>query len=223
MSRLWLAMGFGVVFVVFGALIAPLARPQPSADPLQVIIEYETARNQYDLQTALSYFADDATVTQRSATYSGKDDIRKFLDNTAARSRFMSVSDRRVLGDEVTWTERLYGQGQGPWSDSQGRAQGYLAGGFGGAGRIAVNVEATVQDGKIRSLSYTFAGVAAPSETTVEPLPEIPAGFGLVAVISVIAGLLVVASVAWSRRLPGTSTQRGHLIQNLHSWAAARQ
>ena len=84
-----------------------MARAQASVDPAAVITAYEMARNRRDVDTALSYFADDAVINQRSTSFNGKDEIRKFLDGVAARARFIVVSDRRISGNRVSWTERL--------------------------------------------------------------------------------------------------------------------
>ena len=106
MLRLWLAMGVGVACLMASGVVASLARAQASADPAAVITAYEMARNRRDVDTALSYFADDAVINQRSTTFTGKDEIRRFLDGVSARARFIVVSDRHVTGNHVNWTER---------------------------------------------------------------------------------------------------------------------
>src|SRR5205823_11612547 len=102
MPRLWLAMGVGVACLVASGVLVTLARAQATGDPAAVIAAYETARNQRDLDLALSYFADDATLTQRNTTFSGKVDIRKYLEGFSTRARFNTVSDRQVNGSRVT-------------------------------------------------------------------------------------------------------------------------
>src|ERR1700730_9281394 len=106
MLRLWLAMGVGVVALMVSGLVASMATAQAGADPAGVVTAYEMARNRRDIDTALTYFADDATINQRTTTFAGKDEIRKFLDGISARSRFIVVADRRGSGNHVTGNER---------------------------------------------------------------------------------------------------------------------
>lgn len=106
MVRLWLVMAVGVAFLIASGVIASAGRTQPSVDPGAVISAYESARNQQDLDTALSYFADNATLTQRNSTITGKDQIRKYLTTVSARARYVVVSDRHTSGNVVSWTER---------------------------------------------------------------------------------------------------------------------
>src|ERR1041385_7923444 len=106
MLRIWLAMIAGAAFLVSSGVIASMARAQPTADAATVVSAFDVARNQHDPDTALSYFADNAVITQRNTTFSGKDEIRKYLDTVTTRSRYVVVSDRRASGNIVTWTDR---------------------------------------------------------------------------------------------------------------------
>src|SRR5713226_1936762 len=153
-------MGVGVGALMVSALLASMAKAQAGVDPAAVVCPYESARNRRDIDTALAYFADEATINQRSTTFAGKDEIRKFLDGIAARSRFVVVSDRRVSGNRVTWTERSGTQGPSPQGQPMSLAQSQAQGSNGGANAnstgnaFVVSVEAVVQDGKIHSLAY---------------------------------------------------------------------
>src|SRR5690348_13474862 len=106
MVRLWLAMIACAGFLVASGVIASMLRAQPTGDANAVITGYEMARNRHDLDAALTYFADNAVITQRNTTFSGKDEIRKYLDTISTRSRYVVVSDRHASGNIVTWTER---------------------------------------------------------------------------------------------------------------------
>src|SRR5260370_30586626 len=101
MLRLWLAMSVGVAALITSGVIAWMAKAQAGVDPSAVITGYEMARNRRDLDGALAFFADDATIVQRTTTFAGKDEIRKFLDAVSTRSRFVVVSDRRTSGNRV--------------------------------------------------------------------------------------------------------------------------
>ena len=69
--RLWLAIGVGIGALMVSAQLASMAKAQAGVDPAAVISAYEVARNRRDIDTALSYFADDATINQRSTTFAG--------------------------------------------------------------------------------------------------------------------------------------------------------
>jgi ketosteroid isomerase-like protein len=225
MLRLWLSVGAGVAVLLATALIASMAsaQPQPGADPTSVIMAYETARNHRDVETALSYFADSAVVTQRNTTFAGKDDIRKFLDSAAARARFVVVSDRHVSGNHVSWVERLAaGSPQSSSPQPQGRSPG-LAGTVLTANSFAINVEAVVQDGKIQSLAYTFGGQPAQPDPALDGRAQLPAVVGLGAVLTMLIGLLAIASVGLGKTSQVSSSLRGRLMHDLQGWASARQ
>src|SRR5947209_19946770 len=104
MVRIGLVTAIGVVLLVASGVIASMARAQPGADPVAVVTAYEMARNRGDIDVALTYFADSAVISQRNTPFSGKDDIRKFLEGVAARSRFIVISDRQATGKRETWT-----------------------------------------------------------------------------------------------------------------------
>ena len=225
--RLWLAMGVGVGALMVSAQLASMAKAQAGADPAAAISAYEMARNRRDVDTALAYFADDATINQRSTTFAGKDEIRKFLDGISARSRFVVVSDRRVSGTRVTWTERAGTQGPSPQGQPMSLAQAQAAGGgpngASNSSAFVVSVEAVVQDGKIRTLAYLPANQPLRADPALDGRAQLPAGVGLGAVLAVLLGVLMVGSVGLTRRGTSPSRLRGRLMHDLQGWSAARQ
>ena len=245
MLRLWLALSVAIVLIAASAIIVSLRRAQPGPDPSAVVSGYETARNRQDMETALSYFADDATVTQRNTTFSGKDQIRKYLDSISARAPYIVVSDRHTSGNIVSWTERTTPQQQQPAVPPTTRLPGYTGGqtspGASLSGRpgttqgtganvtpqqqanFVVTVEAVVQDGKIQSMSYIFGSQALRPDPALEGRAQLPAGVGLAAVLAVLIGVLFVASAGAGRAPRASSSLRGHLMQDLRGWAAARE
>lgn len=234
MLRLWLAMIVGALLVVGSGIVSSMARAQSSGDPAAVITAYEMARNRRDVDAALSYFAEDAIITQRSTTYSGKDEIRNYLEAVSTRSRFIVVSDRRVNGNHVSWTER---SGSQSGTDQQqaaavGQSQqvrpGLNVGGVQTRPGVSVvsfsiNVEALVQDGKIRSVAYALPNQPARPDPSLEGRAQLPASVGLAAVGVVLAVLLLTASLGFRRRLGSPSSLQGRLLQDLQGWSAARQ
>ena len=217
MLRLWLAMGVGVACLLISGVIGSMARAQPSSDPAAIITAYEMARNKHDVDTALSFFADDAVISQRSTNYSGKDEIRKFLDAVAARGRYIVVSDRQVSGTHVMWTERSGGS-----STDQPRPPQAYGGGLMSPTAFSVTVEAVVQDGKIQSLSYMFGGQSTRTDPTLEGRAQLPASFGMALVLAVMLPVLLIASTGIQRGARASSTLRGRLLQDLRGWSAAR-
>jgi hypothetical protein len=228
MVRLWLAMGVGVVFLLASGVVSSMARAQPTADPLAVITAYEMARNRHDLDIALTYFADNASVSQRNTTFNGKDEIRRFLEGVSARSRFVVVSDRKVSGNHVTWTERT---GSAPVTQAQPGRPPPTGGGFGNASggqgsfqsAFSVSVEAVVQDGKIQNMAYTFGTPAQRVDVAGDGRPQLPAAFGLGVVLAVFAAVVVIGSTGVRRASPANSSLQGRLLQGLQGWSAARQ
>ena len=225
--RLWLAMGIGVGALMISAQLASMAKAQAGVDPAAVVSAYEMARNRRDVETALTYFADDATINQRSTTFTGKDDIRKFLDGISARSRFVVVSDRRVNGTRVTWTERVGTQGpslQGqPMSLAQSQGSNGGPNGTANSNAFVVSVEAVVQDGKIQSLAYLPTNQPLRSDPALDGRAQLPASVGLGAVLAVLLGGLMVASAGLTSRGASPSRLRGRLMHDLQGWSAARQ
>lgn len=246
MLRVWFAMIAGASFLVASGVIASMARAQSSGDPSAVVTAFEMARNRHDMDSALSYFADNAVINQRNTTFSGKDEIRKYLDTFTSRSRYVVVSDRHISGNIVTWTERMSlqlpdpstrpttgytGQSGLPGSGFSGRSGVPGQGGNaaaniqnGGAQNgFAVSVEAVVMDGKIQSMAYIFGGQALRPDPALDGRAQLPAGVGLAAVATLLLGVLLIGSMSFGRATPGASSLRGRLMQDLQGWSAARQ
>jgi hypothetical protein len=243
MLRVWLAMCVGLALVAVSGVIGSMARAQPGVDPTTVITAYEAARSRQDMGTALSYFADDATLTQRNTTLTGKDQIAKYLDSISARAPYIVVSDRHTSGNIVSWTERtgtqqptqtttrLPGSTGGQTSQNTGFTGRTGTGPGTGAGTntgivtqqsFLVTVEAVVQDGKIQSMSYVFGSQVTRPDPALEGRAQLPASIGLAAVLVVLAGVLLIASMGVGRTTRASSSLRGHLMEDLQGWAAAR-
>jgi hypothetical protein len=220
MLRVWLATVVGLAALVASGVVATMATAQAGPDPAAIVTAYEMARNQRDVDTALSYFADDAVVNQRSTTFSGKVEIRRFLEGISTRSRFVVVTERHTSGGRVTWTERSGGQGGGPGQGIPGQA---LNGPLATPQAFQVNVEAIVQDGKIRSLSYLPTAQPLRTDASLDGRAQLPAPVGLAAVVAVLLSVVMVASTGLRRTAQPASSLQGRLIQDLQGWSAARQ
>jgi hypothetical protein len=191
-----------VALVSLGATAAAAQISLQVTDPAAVISAYETARNRGDVDSALSYFADDATVSQRNSTLSGKEEIRRYLQGITGRGRFVVVANRRVNGNQLSWTERPSGQN---------------VNGF------EIAVEAIVQDGMIKALSYNGAASVPRQEPSLDGRAQLPALLGLGSVLLVLSGVVLVASTGVGRPRAGASSSlRGRLMQDLQVWRSAR-
>jgi hypothetical protein len=200
--RSMLAMCMAAAFVLGGLLSATIAAAQGQVpEPVALISAYESARNRGDLDLAMSYFAADATLTQRSTVYSGLDEIRRYLQNTTGRGRFVVVSNRRVDGNQLAWTERPAGQN---------------------VNSIEVNVQAVVQDGKIQSLAYNGLVAQARADAAFDGRPQLPAVVGLGSVLAVLSASLLVASTGMAHSPGPQSRLRGRLLEGLQGWRSAR-
>jgi hypothetical protein len=223
MLRLWwLAMSVGIAALIVSGVVASLATAQSGGDPVAVITAFEAARNRGDLDAALAYFSDDATVAQRNATFSGKDDLRKFLESASTRSRFVVVSDRHSSGNRVMWDERAAAPAGSPRPGQPNQVPG-LNNVAGNDSRFVVSVDAIVQDGKIRALSYQAANAPLRPDPSLDGRAQLPATVGLGAVLAVLLGTLMLASSGIGRPSMGASTLRGRLMEDLQGWSAARQ
>jgi len=201
--RLKLAFALWVA-IVCCFLAVPMTLAQvtpPGSDPGSVITSYELARNRGDLDQAVALFADDATLTQRNTTYTGRDDIRRYLPNSTGRGRFVVISNRKVNGDNLSWVERPAGQN---------------------INSIEVSVEAIIQDGKIKALSYNGAPSAPRPEQSLDGRAQLPALLGLGSVALVLSGVVLVASAGLGHGQSGGSSMRGRLMRDLQVWRAAR-
>jgi len=198
-------VGYALCWVlVLASASAPVAGAQISlqpSEPAAVIGAYQMARNRGDIDAAVSFFSDDATLTQRSTTYTGKEEIRRYLENANGRGRFIVVSNRVTNGNQLSWIERPAGQN---------------------INGIEVGVEAIVQDGKIKALSYNGAAFTGRTEPTLDARSPLPALLGLGSVVLVLSGVVLVASAGLPHTRGGDSSLRGRLMRDLRMWRSAR-
>jgi hypothetical protein len=183
------------------ALAASGASAQVANEPAAVVTAYEMARNRGDIDVAVSYFADDATLTRTTNTYTGRSEIMRYLQGASGRGRFVIISNRKTNGGTISWVERPAGQN---------------------INGIEVNVEATVHDGKIKSLNYNGAAAPVRTERAADGRAPLPALLGLASVVLVISGLILVVSTGLPHSRTPQSRLQGRLMQDLQVWRAAR-
>ena len=136
------------------------------------------------------------------------------MDQDVVGSPGLSSKDAFKL--PPSWTERAGGQG-GP---GQGQA---LNGPLSNPQLFQVNVEAVVQDGKIRSLNYLPSAQPLRADAALDGRAQLPASVGLAAVLAVFLSVVMLASTGLRRPAREASSLQGRLMQDLRGWTAARQ
>jgi hypothetical protein len=194
------ALGWILLLASVGAPVAGAQISVQSSEPAAVIGAYQMARNRGDIDAAVTLFSDDATLTQRNTTYTGREQIRRYLENSTGRGRFIVISNRVTNGNQLNWIERPAGQN---------------------VNGIEVGVEAIIHNGKIRSISYNGAAFTARTEPALESRSQLPALLGLGAVVLVLSGVLLVVSAGFGAS-SGQSSQQGRLMRELQLWRAGR-
>ena len=134
-----------VLVALVVALALPLALYAQETDPQSVVNAWHDALNGYDIDTALSYFADGAVVTfvpplAGSGVFSGKEEIRALYEGFVAANFACTLSDCRVDGETVTCIDT--------YTDDDLQAMG--------VDLIEGELVGIVRDGKIQSYTFTI-------------------------------------------------------------------
>src|SRR5688500_4184054 len=83
----------------------------PANDPMAVFDAFNAAVNAHDVDAALGFFADDAVAQLPSQpppnVFTGKTEIRNWLERDSARNIHVVIADAQVAGDTVTGTARV--------------------------------------------------------------------------------------------------------------------
>jgi hypothetical protein len=184
--------------VALMALVAMLMLPPvlyaQETDPVSIVNAWHDALNEYDIDAALSYFADGAVITivppiaGGSGVYSGKEEIRSLYEGFVAASFSCALSNCQVEGETVTCIDT--------YTDDGLKSMG--------VDFIEGEWVATVREGKIQSYTYT---ISEESLAKFPPAPESTAETGGSALLGyalvVTLGSLAVAGglgLQWLRR-----------------------
>jgi len=94
-----------LISVLTVLLVSACASTQPITEPVAVVEAFFEALNEGDLDTAMSFVADDARFIIVAA-YVGKADIRDFYQESLDLGFQAELSDLRAEGANVSWAQR---------------------------------------------------------------------------------------------------------------------
>jgi ketosteroid isomerase-like protein len=140
-----------------GTVPAPAAAARLQ-EPKAVFDAFHDALNAHDLDAALAFFADDAVARTPPPqpppnVYTGKDELRSWLERNVNQNIRIEVSDVQTVGDTVSATGATQVDSLPP---------GFVVRG---------TVEITVVDGKITSFTYTLDDDTIERLGALEPAP----------------------------------------------------
>jgi hypothetical protein len=191
-----------LALVLAASVLLVHAAHAQGGNPGAVILRYEDAWGQRNVDAALAEFADNAVITlhdARTRTLSGPYQIREFLQDAGLSAPPTLTSNRTVDGNTVSWSERTEANGQILSS-------------------AELTVQAVVEDGKITSLVYrpgTLVRGPSGGHAATDMTPE-SAATALAALVLFGLGLL---SLATARPRGGSGSHlRGRLVRHLHGW-----
>jgi hypothetical protein len=200
MSLVSLVLASLLLTIGLGSISAAQQQNQPGGDASAVVTAFEVARNRGDVDAALATFAADATITQRAASFSGSDEIRRFIETAASRGRFPTVSNRRIEGNRVVWSERNVNQN---------------------SNLPETSVEAVVVEGKIKSLVYSGLAPGQRTQAGPDARGQLPAVFGMGSVLFVLFAGVLGSSIRFRRSQSAPSSLQGRMLRDLRGWSHA--
>lgn len=104
MNRLRIVIGLGVSIL----LVPVVAVCAQGRDPASVVQAFEAALRASNADGAAALFTDDAVITTQTATYTGKAQIRPYLQGLVAQHfHFTRVGSRQVTGAHERHTSRV--------------------------------------------------------------------------------------------------------------------
>jgi hypothetical protein len=172
-----------------------------TTDAVVIVDALLDARNRRDIDAAADLFADNATITNRAQAFTGKDEIKRFLQTSSTRGRNVVITNRTVRGDRVTWTERFAGASTG----------------------TDLRVEAVIQEGRIRSMLYQPLAVGGRGEQNAVVGEQLPLLLAPGLVLVLVAGVAAFLSGRGVPRPMPAGRPTGALVAELREWNASRR
>jgi hypothetical protein len=193
-----------LALVMAASVLLVHAAHAQGGNPSAVILRYEDAWGQRNVDAALTEFADNAVIIlhdARTRTLSGPYQIREFLEGAGLGAPPMLTSNRTVDGSTVSWSERTEVNGQVLSS-------------------AELTVQAVVEHGKIKSLVYRPGTLArGPSSAAGNAATEMTSESAATALAALVLLELGLLSLASARPCGGSGSHlRGRLVRHLHGW-----
>jgi protease I len=197
-TKLLLLCALALCVIALGACTTPppTATPVPPPDPAAVIKSLAAALNAGNVDSVMTFYADDATITQQpapagqSGILSGKEQIRGFVQGLVAGHFSGELSNLRVTGDQVTYTGSL--------STDTYRKMGVAP--------LVVTEETMIVGGKIKSQTITV---------TPESLAKIQAAMAAQAKAATQKKVLLILSTEKSQDWPVVLTKEVGVMVSL--------
>lgn len=193
-------------------LIVPLCVSAQGTDPESVVRALMDALNAQDMDAGLALIADDTVITllpPPAKVFTGREQIRAYWEAWFAMNGYTELSNFQVDGEKATWSVD-------GWTD-EWRALGVAP--------LVVEGEGIVQDGLLKSWTFTKtdesiareeAAKAAKAAPAALPVTGVPvASGGLLpahALVMALGGLAALGGLGlsllrrWSRRAPASGT-----------------
>jgi len=147
-----------VLMVLAGSLGLTIGAHAQATDPQSVFDGFHAAVNAHDIDAALAFFADDAVVQFPNQpppnVFRGKTEIRAWLQGDADQHIQVKTEQVKVAGDTMTWIAKVDVDDVRPLGIT-----------------IEGPAEAVLQDGKLKSFSFTLsdATLAKLQAATAQP------------------------------------------------------
>ena len=132
--------------ILLSILLISLSSCNPTPDPESVVKSWNDALNEGDVDAALEYLDDNATITiipppaGMSGVFTGKEQIRAWYEGNAALNGFNELVEIHVNGDMVNWTSKF---GMDEWRNI-------------GVESLDILGEGVIVDGKFQSYTITI-------------------------------------------------------------------
>jgi len=96
------------ILILMAAWMASAPVSAQPLDPAAVVDAYTAAINAHDVEAALAFVDDDAVYVRPAGRYTGKTEVREFIDGLVFQNvRIELIGERQVLRNYVTWTSRV--------------------------------------------------------------------------------------------------------------------
>ena len=79
-----------------------------ATDPAAVIKGFDAAQNAKNIDTAMTFVADDAVFNTPTGNFTGKDQVRKWVEDQVKSNDKVESFDFQVTGEKVMWKTNIF-------------------------------------------------------------------------------------------------------------------